>query len=136
MARPLAKVTAQIENFIRAEARGENVLDIRRKYFGITPESTESQIHSVENLMSRWRKRPEYKQIWDDELAATVRRYVPGAVGRIMKQIDGNNDWLSNKAANDVITLAKTVGLIQSSEQAVKVQIEGMPDLGSPDDNG
>lgn len=135
MARPFGKVTAQIENFIRAEARGEpyeNLLAI----FGVDENTDPKVKHNIQCKMSDWRKRPEYKQIWDDELSQTVRRYVPGAVAQIMKQIKGGNDWLSNKAANDVITLAKTVGLIQSSEQAIKVQVEGMPDLGSPEDNG
>lgn len=133
MARPFAPLTARIENIIRAEARGEPTAEIRRKYLGITDQSTEREIHNADATLSRLRKRPDYKAIWEDELSATVRRRVPGAVGRINLQIDNQNDWVANKAANDVIALAKALGVIRSEETALNVKIEGMPDLGSPE---
>jgi hypothetical protein len=83
--------------------------------------------------MSRWRKRPEYLAIWQDELSVGVKRRIGGALERIAKQINSNNDWIANKAANDFLLLAKNIGLIHNEETALKVQIEGMPDLGSPD---
>jgi len=67
-------------------------------------------------------------------MKARVRRRVPAAVERLEKQIDNENDWVANKAANDFIGLAKTVGIFQNEEKAVNVRIEGMPDLGSPED--
>ena len=134
MARPFGPMTAQIENFIRAEARGEPHEKILKDCFGLEPGCDPKVQHNAEAKMSRWRKRPDFKPIWDDELAARVRRHVPGAVSRLNKQIDNENDWVANKASNDVITLAKALGVIKTEETAVKVQIEGMPDLGSPDD--
>ena len=136
MARPFQKLTAQIENVIRAEARGEPHNEILEKYFGITPDSDQKARHNAQCKMSDWRKRPDYKAIWEDELAAVVRRRVPGAVNRLNIQIDNQNDWVANKASNDVISLAKALGVIKTEESAIKVQIEGMPDLGSPDDDG
>lgn len=134
MARPLGPMTAQIENFIRAEARGESHADILEKYFDLPPGSDIKLIKCAEQKMCRWRKRPDFKPIWDDELSACVRRRVPGAIKRINAQIDNENDWVANKAANDYIALAKSLGVIKSEETALKVQIEGMPDLGSPED--
>ena len=134
MARPISRLTAQMENVIRAEARGEPHADILEKYFGLPPGSDEKDIHNAECKMWRWRKRPDFKAIWDDELTATVRRRVPGAVSRINSQVDNQNDWVANKAANDIITLAKSLGVIKSEETALNVKIEGLPDLGSPDD--
>ena len=83
--------------------------------------------------MSRWRQRDDFQTIWDDEMKARVRRCVPRAVGRLEKQIDNENDWVANKAANDVVNLAKTTGIFQSEEKAINVKIEGMPEIGSPD---
>ena len=134
MARPFQKLTAQIENVIRAEARGEPHNKILEEYFGITPDTDPKTRHNAQCKMSDWRKRPDYKAIWDDELAAKVRRRVPGAINRLDQQIDNENDWVANKAANDYIGLAKALGVIKTEETAIKVQIEGMPDLGSPDD--
>ena len=132
MARPFGPMTALMENVIRAEARGETHDEIMEKYFNLPPGS--DKIHAAECKMSRWRKRPDYKAIWEDELTATVRRRVPGAVSRINSQVDNQNDWVANKAANDILTLAKSLGVIRSEETALSVKIEGMPDMGSPDE--
>ena len=133
MARPLGPMTARMENVIRAEARGEPYEKIL-EYFGLPPDADKKTRHNAQCRISDWRKRPDYKAIWDDELSATVRRRVPGAINRLDKQIDSDQDWVANKAANDYIALAKTLGVIKSEETALKVQIEGMPDLGSPEE--
>lgn len=135
MGRPKGPLTAQIENFIRAEARGEPHDEVLKLCFGLEPGCDPIEKHNAEQKMSRWRKREDFKPIWDDELTATVRRYVPSAVKRLNMQIDNDNDWVANKASNDVLGLAKSIGVIRNEETAVKVQIEGMPDLGSPDDD-
>ena len=54
-------------------------------------------------------------------------------MGRINKQVDSDTEWLANKAANDVILLAQKVGVIRSEETAMKIEVTGMPDIGSPD---
>ena len=131
MARPYGPMTALMENVIRAEARGEPAQQIIFEFFGCKP--SDPGYHSAECKMSRWRKRPDYKAIWDDELSAVVRRHVPGAVRRLNSQVDNENDWVANKASNDVLALAKSLGVVRSEETAIKVQIEGMPELGSPD---
>lgn len=135
MARPLSPMNAKIENFIRAEARGESHADILEKVFDLPPGSDIKLIRKAEQKMFHWRHRPDAKAIWEDELSSCVRRRVPGAIKRINAQIDNENDWVANKAANDYIALAKSLGVIKSEETALKVQIEGMPDLGSPDDS-
>ena len=136
MARPLGPMTAQMENFIRAEARGEDYDKILLEVFGVGPDSTKEEKHRAQLKMSRWRKRPDFKAIWDDEISGAVRRHLPGALNRLLKQIDNNNDWVANKAINDVMNIAKSIGIIQNEEQAVRVQFEGMPDIGSPDEDG
>ena len=133
MARPFGPMTAQIENVIRAEARGEPHNDILAKYMGITAESTPQARHAAQAKMARWRHRPDYKAVWDDEMKLRVVRGLSSAVNRIERQIDNNNEWLANKAANDYITLAKSVGVIQNESTALEVKVMGMPDMGSPD---
>ena len=134
MARPLAPMTAKIESFIRMEARGEDPNDILRKVFHLDPETcSNEEKNTAFQQMWRWRHRPDAQAIWDDEVRAVVKLCIPNAVNRIMKQLNDENGWLANKAANDVVNLAKTTSIFQSEEKALKVQIEGMPDLGSPD---
>ena len=135
MARPMAPMTAKIENFIRMEARGESANDILKTCFGLDQETSDpKELNKAYQQMWRWRHRPDAKAIWEDELSATVRRRVPGAVKRLNLQIDNQNDWVANKASNDVIALAKALGVVKSEETAVKVQIEGMPELGDPEE--
>lgn len=134
MARPYGPMTGKIENFIRMEARGESPNDILREIFHLDPETcTHAEKNRAWQTMHRWRYRPDAKAIWDDELSAVVRRHVPGAVKRISTQVDNDNDWVSNKASNDLLALAQRLGVVRSEETAIKVQVEGMPDLGSPE---
>jgi len=135
MARPLAPMTARIENFIRMEARGESADEILRQIFHLDPETCGEKVkQNAYQQMYRWRHRPDADAIWQDELKATVRRHVPVSIKRIKTQVDSDTEWLANKAANDVLVLAGKIGVIQNQETALKVEISGMPDLGSPDD--
>ena len=43
------------------------------------------------------------------------------------------DDWLQNKAANDLLNYGKQQ-IYGDEEKTVHVQIDGMPDIGSPDD--
>ena len=135
MSRPYAPMTAQIENFIRMEARGEPHDVVLREIFGEEYIDDPKKKSAAESKMCRWRHRPEAQAIWDDEVKARVRRRVPAAIERLERQLDNSNDWIVNKAANDYINLAKTTGIFQNEERAINVRIEGMPDIGSPDDN-
>ena len=135
MARPIAPMTGKIESFIRMEARGESPDDILRKVFHLDPETcSHDEKNKAFQQMWRWRHRPDAQAIWDDEIRNVVRQCIPSAVNRIKRQVDDDNGWLANKAANDVVNLAKTTSIFQSDDRAIKVQIEGMPDIGSPDD--
>ena len=134
MARPTGPITARIENFIRMEARGECADDILREIFHLDPENCDpKEKNKAYQQMYRWRHRPDAEAIWADELKAVVRRCVPNAAKRIQHQVDSGTEWLANKAANDVITLASRIGVIKTEETAINVQVTGMPDLGSPD---
>ena len=135
MARPLSPMTAKIENMIRMEARGEPHDLILKEIFGIDENSDPKLKNNAEQKMWRWRHRPDADAIWQDELKAVVRRCVPNAAIRIRNQINSETEWLANKAANDVLTLAGRIGVVKNEETALTVQVTGMPDIGSPDEN-
>lgn len=135
MARPLSPMTARIENFIRAEARGEPHDQILEEIFGITADSDPKDRAKAEQYMFRWRHRPDADAIWQDELKATVKRRVPAAINRLLAQVNSNTEWLANKAANDIMTLAGRTGVVRNEETAMQIKIEGMPEIGSPDDD-
>jgi len=134
MGRPFAPMNAKIESFIRMEARGIDHNEIIKTLFGQEYLDDPVKKNAAQSKLTRWRHRPDAQAIWDDEIRNVVRQCIPSAVNRIKKQVDDDNGWLANKAANDVVNLAKTTSIFQSDDKAIKVQIEGMPDIGSPDD--
>ena len=135
MARVPEPMTAKIENFIRMEARGESYDEVLKEIFGLDPKlATKEEKNKASQQMWRWRHRPDAQAIWDDEMKARVRRCVPRAVNLLENQIGSKKEWVANKAANDVVNLAKQTGIFVGEEKAISVRIEGMPDIGSPDD--
>ena len=128
-------MNAKIENFIRMEARGESHDDVLKEIFGLDPKrATKEEKNKASQQMWRWRHRPDAQAIWDDEMKARVRRCVPRAVNLLESQIGSRKEWVANKAANDVVNLAKQTGIFVGEEKAVSIRIEGMPEIGSPDD--
>ena len=135
MSRPQKPMNAEMELFIRMEARGCSRAEILKTVFNLDESSPENDIHNADCKMSRWRHREDAKPIWDDEVRNVIRQCIPRAVSRISQQIDSKEGWLANKAANDVVNLAKTTSVFQSDDKSVTVKIEGMPEIGSPDDD-
>ena len=134
MGRPQEPMNAQIENFIRMEARGEDHATVLKEIFGEEYVTDPVKKNAAESAMYRWRHRPDAQPIWDDEIKERVRRNVTRAISRLEQQIDHAKPWVANKAANDYITLATKTSIFVSEEKAVNVKIEGLPDIGSPDD--
>lgn len=56
------------------------------------------------------------------------------ALETIAKQMDSNQPWLANKAANDVLTYSKEL-ITGADDNTVLIKFEGMPELGVPDDD-
>ena len=130
------KLTGPQEKFVRMEARGEGRPAILREVFGLDVNtSPANEIHNADAKMSRWRQHPCYDECWKSE----VKRYMYGATGgairRIRNQIDCDNDWLANKAANDILLFGKSQ-IYGDEEKSISVQITGMPELGTPDSDG
>ena len=123
------------EKFVRMEARGEGRQEILREIFGIDDIKTadHNKVNAADQQMYRWRKHPEYEAVWKDE----IRKVLYGATGEALKVIksqmrDNKLPWLANKAANDFLSYGKSQ-IYGDEERTVNVQISGLPDLGSPD---
>lgn len=129
-------LTADQERFIRMSAQGKGRQEILKAIFGLDIEtSPDNEIHNADNKMSRWRKLPEFEQIWKDEVRQILYGCTAEAVQVIKGQLRSDQGWLQNKAANDLLNYGK--GQIYGDEErTVHVQIEGLPDIGSPDDDG
>ena len=133
MGRSHEPMNAKIENFIRMEARGEDHATVLVEIFGPEALSDPVKKNAAESQMYRWRHREDAQPIWDDEIKERVRRNVTRAIDRLEKQIDDDQPWIANKAANDYITLATKTSIFANEEKAVRIEISGMPELGTPD---
>lgn len=124
------RLTVEMEKFIRLEAEGLSTPEIALELFG--KKTTDPDYHSLECKFSRWRKHPRYDEIWKDQVDRSCYRLMSKSKRRIERQIDSQEEWLANKAANDLMAFSKS-RLYGDEENTVSIHIEGMPNLGTPD---
>lgn len=132
---PQDKLPYNVDLFIRMSARGCTRPEILKEVFKIEDPSDPDAypaVHSADCKMTRWRKHPLFHQTWDDEMKKLDYSALSKAKLRLRQQLDNSNDWLVNKAANDLITQG-TKRIYGDEDSAIKVKIEGMPEIGSPD---
>ena len=129
-----SKPTTKQDLFVRMEARGESRPDKLRQVFGIDPDTADARtIGNADAQMWRWRRKPWYDEVWKDEIRRISIAMSSEALKKIKSQIQDDNGWLANKAANDSLTFAKPL-IWGEDEKALTVRVEGMPEIGSPDD--
>ena len=134
MPRPKQPLTARQELFIRMSARDESRKDILMQVFGLDINTASArEIHNADATMSRWRSLPEFDAVWKDEVRTILKACAGEAINVIRKQLSNDSvPWLQNKAANDLLNYGK--GHIYGEEdKTIKVQVEGLPEIGSPD---
>lgn len=121
--------------FAKMSAQGFDRYDIMKKVFDIDLATADDAAqHRADQQMSRWRRHPDFDKIWQSEIKGILRAAGGKAVNVLRQQLDkGDVPWLQNKAANDVLVQAKNSGIFGEDEAKLTVQIVGMPELGSPD---
>lgn len=137
MARPIRpELTVEQDRFVRMEANGYTSPEIIMAIWGLKESDDPKAYHNCECKMSRWRKHPKYLETWKDEVSSLSVKLMNKGLSTIRKQMDASEPWLANKAANDGVNFAKS-RIFAEDERSISVQITGMPDLGSPDqENG
>ena len=135
MARKQQRATVKQDTFVRMEARGEDRATIFREIFGVDTATADYRtINNCDAQIYRWRRKPWYDEIWRDEIRRISIAMSSEALKKIKSQIKDDNGWLANKAANDSLAFAKPL-IWGEDEKAVNIRIEGMPEIGSPDDD-
>ena len=136
MPRKKMPLNTQQELFVRMTARAESRKDIMKAVFDIDLDTApENVIHAADAKMTRWRKHKDFDAVWKDEVRSVLVACTSEAIQKIRGQMrDAEQPWLQNKAANDILNYGKAQ-IFGDEERAVHVKIDGMPDLGSPDDS-
>ena len=133
---PKDKVTADIDKFIRMEARGCSREEKLREIFGIDQSTaTYREINNADAKMCRWRKHPLFDQIWKDELSRQDYSDIIESMSVLRKGMRQDKDgWLAmNSAVNAINNAGKR--LFHDEDSVVSVKIEGMPDIGTPEED-
>lgn len=134
MARKAAEnLTVDQEKFVRMEANGYTTAEIILELYGMKKEDDPKTYHNMECRLSDWRKHKKYEEVWKDE----VRRQDFGdytAARRVLrKSMNQDKDgWLAMQSAVNVLNNSGK-RIYAGEDSAVTVRIEGMPDLGTPD---
>ena len=132
MARKKAEnLTKEQDRFVRMEANGMNGTEIIKEMWGITPD--DEHFHAYECRLYRWRQHPKYEEVWKDE----VRKQDYGDYTEARKTLrrtmrNEKDQWLAMQSAVNILNNSSK-RIFGNEENNVTVNIQGMPDIGSPD---
>jgi hypothetical protein len=95
-----------------------------------------AKVKKAVDVLHKWQRDPKVQECWRRLLVESVRPDIVRALKRIARQIDDENGWLANKAANDLLTRFASQ-IIGEDENTTVIRVEGLPELGIPGgDNG
>lgn len=98
------------------------------------PDKTDEKgIRACQQRLKRLRQNEKFQEYYRSLVQEWSVHHVGKAFNKLVEQIDSNQPWLANKAANDVIQHSKQM-LTGMDDGTMVVKIEGMPELGTPDD--
>lgn len=127
-------LTVEQDRVVRMEANGYTTPEIILAVWGLKEADDPKTYHNYECKMSRLRKHPAYLDTWKDEISKVSVKLMNKGLKKIMQQMEAPEPWLANKAANDGVNFARS-RVFAEEDRAVSVRIEGMPDLGTPDES-
>lgn len=134
MARKAAEnLTVDQERFVRMEANGYTTAEIILELYGLRKEDDPKEYHNYECKMSRWRDHKKYEEVWKDEVRKQDFGDYTAARRVLRKSMNQDKDgWLAMQSAVNVLNNSGK-RIYAGEDSAVTVRIEGMPDLGTPD---
>lgn len=94
---------------------------------------TEKQISNARRRLRVLRADEKFQEYYRSLVNEWSIHHVGKAYNKLAEQIDCDQPWLANKAANDVIQHSKQM-LTGMDDGTVVVKVEGMPELGTPDE--
>lgn len=135
MAAPFIKpFTPQQKLWVKCVASGFSRAEILDKVFHTTPED-KTKSHNADCCMSRWRRHPDYEKEWRAAYKEVWGEIVQEAVRELHNGMhDAELPWRRTQHVNLALSYGSKI-LDGEDANTVKVQITGMPDIGSPADD-
>ena len=131
---PQDKVPVNLDKFIRMEANNVSREEKLKELFNVDIHTASArEINNCDATMSRWRKHPMYDTVWKDELSRQDYGDYSQAREVLRKSMKSSDAWLAMNSAIQVINNGNK-RLFNDENNKITVEITGMPDIGSPDD--
>ena len=132
-AAPRGNLTIDQERFIRMTANDYSTPEIIKEIWNLTKEDDPKAYHAKEQMLCRWRDHPKFEEVWKDEVRKQDFSDYILARSVLRKSMRNEDKWLAMQSAvNSLNNSGKRI--FRDEENTVTVKIEGMVDLGSPDD--
>ena len=93
------------------------------------------KIQNGKSRLANLRRKESFLEYYRSLVTEWSVHNVGRALVKLAHQIDDPNSWLANKAANDILTQSKRM-VTGNDENTVTVKVEGLPELGEPDQAG
>jgi len=119
--------------YVKMLANGYITSEIVQEIWGVTRADDPKAYHNYEVKLSRWRKHPKFDEAWKEELRSfdysdySLSRKV---LRKAMRQ--EADPWLSMQSAVNVMN-SSGKRIYGDEDRAVTVKVEGLPEIGSPD---
>lgn len=133
MAAPYRKPFTPMQKlWIRCVVAGDSRAEILDKVFHTTPDDT-TKAHNADCCMWRWRKHPDYEKEWYSAYREIWGEITVEAMRELRNGMrDKDLPWRRTQHVNMALTYG-TKMMLGDDANTVKVQITGMPELGTPD---
>jgi len=96
-------------------------------------EWTDKAVKAAKSRLRNLRKDEKFQEYYRSLVTEWSVHHVGRALNKLAEQVDSNQPWLANKAANDVILQSKNL-ITGLDDNTVVVKVEGMPELGVPEE--
>ena len=96
------------------------------------PKEQRRMMSKARRTLRKWLEDPRFQEVYKAIIMEIALPAYGKAVQTLSNQTQSSNEWLANKASNDVLTRFGDMVLGRNSQEVV-VRIEGMPTLGTPD---
>lgn len=134
MAAPYRKpFTPQQKLWVKCVVSGDSRKEIAKKVFHVDIDNDDRGAHRVDACMYRWRRHPDYEKEWNAAYREVWGEITQEAIRELRKGLhDDELPWRRTQHVNLALTYGSKI-IAGEEGNTVKVQISGMPEIGSPD---
>lgn len=127
-------VSERFYQLVKMDARKASRKEIFKEIFGLDIDNiTERQKNNIDSQICRWRKRDDYHTEWIKAFKNQWSDILADAVNVVQEGLhDDSLPWRRTQHANLALAYGTKI-LVGEEERTMTVKVEGLPDIGSPD---